>query len=84
VRESYDAYAHATAGARHRTLVTDRLVDLMALAGTSDDVGAQVARLRGVAGLTRVIAFPQAPGAGFAAREELLTMFADAVMKPGA
>jgi 5,10-methylenetetrahydromethanopterin reductase len=84
VRESYDAYAHATAGSRHRTLVTDRLVDLMALAGTPDDVGAQVARLRGVAGLTRVIAFPQAPGAGFAAREELLTMFADAVMKPGA
>src|SRR5260370_291252 len=52
-----------------------------ALAGTSDDVAAQVARLRGVAGLTRVIAFPQAPGAGFAAREEILTMFADAVLR---
>src|SRR5207245_8032090 len=56
VRESYDAYQHATAASRHRTLVSDRLVDLMALAGTPDDVAAQVARLRGVAGLTRVIA----------------------------
>jgi 5,10-methylenetetrahydromethanopterin reductase len=81
VREAYDAYEHATAASRHRTLVTDRLVDLMALAGTPDDIGAQVARLAGVAGLTRVIAFPQAPGAGFAAREEILTMFADALLR---
>ena len=84
VRESYDAYQHATAASRHRTLVTDRLVDLMALAGTPDDVVAQVARLRGVAGLARVIAFPQAPGDGFAAREEILTMFAEAVLRRGA
>ena len=84
VRESYDAYQHATAAARHRTLVTDRLVDLMALAGTPDDVAAQVGRLRGVAGLARVIAFPQAPGDGFAAREEILTMFAEAVRQRGA
>jgi 5,10-methylenetetrahydromethanopterin reductase len=80
VREAYDAYQHATAASAHRTLVTDRLVDLMALAGTPDDVAAQVARLRAVPGLTRVIAFPQAPGTGFAAREEILTHFADAVM----
>ena len=84
VRESYDAYQHATAAARHRTLVTDRLVDLMALAGTPDDVAAQVGRLRGVAGLARVIAFPQAPGDGFAAREEILTMFVEAVRRRGA
>ncbi|HZF06373.1 MAG TPA: LLM class flavin-dependent oxidoreductase [Patescibacteria group bacterium] len=84
VRESYDAYHHATAAARHRTLVTDRLVDLMALAGTPDDVAAQVGRLRGVAGLARVIAFPQAPGDGFAAREQILTMFAEAVRQRGA
>ena len=84
VRESYDAYQHATAAARHRTLVTDRLVDLMALAGTPDDVAAQVGRLRGVAGLARVIAFPQAPGDEFAAREEILTMFVEAVRQRGA
>ena len=79
VREAYDAYEHATAASRHRTLVTDRLVDLMAVAGTPDDVRMQVDRLAGVAGLTRVIAFPQAPGTGFAAREEILKMFAEAV-----
>ena len=84
VRESYDAYQHATAAACHRTLVTDRLVDLMALAGTPDDVAAQVGRLRGVAGLARVIAFPQALGDGFAAREEILTMFVEAVRQRGA
>ena len=79
VRDAYDAYEHATAASRHRTLVTDRLVDLMALAGTPDDVCSQVSRLARVPGLTRVIAFPQAPGQGFAAREELLTMFAEEV-----
>ena len=80
VREAYDAYQHATAGSRHRTLVTDRLVDLMALAGTPDEVRAQVERLRSVDGLSRVIVFPQVPDAGFIAREAILTMFADEVM----
>jgi len=53
----------------------------MALAGTPDDVVAQGGALRGVAGLARVIAFPQAPGDGVAAREEILTMFAEAVLR---
>lgn len=79
VREAYEAYAHATAAASHRTLVTDRLIDLMALAGTPDDVRARVGALAGVRGLHRVIAFPQAPGDGFAARAEILTMFAEEV-----
>jgi 5,10-methylenetetrahydromethanopterin reductase len=82
VRDSYDAYQHATAGSQHRTLVPDRLVDLMALAGTPDDVREQVRRLGTVRGLSRVIIFPQAPGAGFAAREEILSMFAQEVMAP--
>jgi 5,10-methylenetetrahydromethanopterin reductase len=80
VRDAYDAYQHATAGSRHRTLVSDRLVDLMALAGTPDDVRAQVERLRTVRGLARVIVFPQVPDAGFSARETILTMFAEEVM----
>jgi 5,10-methylenetetrahydromethanopterin reductase len=84
VREAYDPYQHATAGSRHRTLVTDRLVDLMALAGTPEDVRAQVERLRGVRGLSRIIVFPQVPDAGFIARETFLTMFAEEVMGPGA
>jgi 5,10-methylenetetrahydromethanopterin reductase len=80
VREAYDAYQHATAGSHHRTLVSDRLVDLMALAGTPDEVRAQVERLRSVHGLSRVIVFPQVPDAGFMGREAILTMFADEVM----
>jgi 5,10-methylenetetrahydromethanopterin reductase len=80
VRDAYDAYQHATAASAHRMLVTDRLVDLMALAGTPDDVREQVRRLAGVTGLQRVIAFPQAPGAGFVPREEMLTLFADEVL----
>jgi 5,10-methylenetetrahydromethanopterin reductase len=80
IREEYDAYQHATAVSAHRTLVTDRLVDLMALAGTPDDVREQVRRLQTVAGLSRVIIFPQVPEAGFSAREEILTLFADEVM----
>jgi 5,10-methylenetetrahydromethanopterin reductase len=80
IRDNYDAYQHATAGSAHRALVTDRLVDLMALAGTPDDVREQVRRLKSVAGLGRVIIFPQAPDAGFSAREEILTLFADEVM----
>jgi 5,10-methylenetetrahydromethanopterin reductase len=80
VRTAYDAYQHATAASRHRELVPDRLVDLMALAGTPDDVRAQVESLRTVRGLSRVIVFPQVPDAGFIAREAILTMFADEVM----
>ena len=79
VREAYDAYQHATAASKHSELVPDRLVDLMALAGTPEDVASQVQKLRGVRGLRRVIAFPQVPGSGFAAREEILTMFAEEV-----
>ena len=80
VRDAYDAYQHATAGSRHRTLVSDRLVDLMALAGTPEEVRDQVARLRTVRGLSRVIVFPQVPDPGFVAREAILTTFADEVM----
>jgi 5,10-methylenetetrahydromethanopterin reductase len=80
VRENYDAYQHATAGSTHRALVPDRLVDLMALAGTPDDLREQVSRLRTLPELRRIILFPQAPDAGFGGREEILTMFADEVL----
>jgi 5,10-methylenetetrahydromethanopterin reductase len=80
VRDAYDAYEHATASSQHRTLVPDRLVDLMALAGTPDDVAAQVRGLQEVHGLSRIIVFPQAPDTGFIAREAILTMFAEHVM----
>jgi 5,10-methylenetetrahydromethanopterin reductase len=80
VRENYDAYQHATAASSHRALVPDRLVDLMALAGTPEDVREQVRRLQTLSALRRVILFPQAPGTEFGGREEILTMFADEVM----
>lgn len=61
-------------------LVPDRFVDLMAQAGTPDEVVAQVRRLREVPEIGRVIILPQAPDRGFIDREAILTMFAEEVM----
>jgi alkanesulfonate monooxygenase SsuD/methylene tetrahydromethanopterin reductase-like flavin-dependent oxidoreductase (luciferase family) len=58
----------------------DRLVDMMALCGTPEEVREQVRRLQAVPEIRRVIVFPQAPGAGFGEREDLLRLFADEVM----
>jgi 5,10-methylenetetrahydromethanopterin reductase len=80
LRREYDAFEHATAGSRHRTLVPDRLVELMALAGTPEEVLAQVKRLQQVPELSRVILLPQVPDAGFIERERILRMFAEEVM----
>ncbi len=80
LRVEYDAFQHATAAARHRTLVPDRLVELMALAGTPGEVAAQVRRLRQVPEISRVILLPQVPDTGFVEREAILTMFAEEVM----
>lgn len=80
VRAAYDSYQHATAASKHRLLVTDRFVDLMALAGTPDDVREQVQRVAGVAGVNRVILLPQVPGQDFVQREQVLRLFADQVM----
>ena len=80
VRESYDAFQHATADSRHRELVPDHLVDLMALAGTPEEVREQVERVAAVRGIDRIAILPQVPGEGFAQREEILRLFADGVM----
>lgn len=80
LRAGYDAFAHATADSSHRLLVPDRLVDLMALAGTPGEVREQVRRIAGVAGISRIIVLPQVPGQGFHSREEILRLFADQVM----
>jgi 5,10-methylenetetrahydromethanopterin reductase len=80
LRESYDAFQHATADSRHRALVSDRLVDLMALAGTPEEVRQQVARVTSVAGVDRIAILPQVPGQGFQEREQILRMFAEDVM----
>ena len=80
LRREYDAFQHATAAARHRELVPDRLVDMMALAGTPDEVRAQVSRVVTVPEIRRIILLPQVPDAGFVARESALTLFAEEVM----
>jgi 5,10-methylenetetrahydromethanopterin reductase len=80
VRAAYDSYQHATAASRHRLLVTDRFVDLMALAGTPDDVREQIERVAAVGGVGRIILLPQVPGQDFVEREQVLRLFADQVM----
>jgi 5,10-methylenetetrahydromethanopterin reductase len=80
LRREYDAFQHATAASRHRALVPDRLVDLMALAGTPEDVRAQVRRVATVPEIRRIILLPQVPDEGFVSREHILTLFAEEVM----
>ena len=63
LRSAYDAFQHATAASRHRELVPDRFVDLMALAGTPAEIVEQVGRIaREVPEIGRIIILPQVPG----------------------
>jgi len=80
LRAAYDSYQHATAASRHRELVPDRFVDLMALAGTPDEVREQVRRVMSVPQIARIILLPQNPGHGFIEREAILRTFAEQVM----
>ena len=80
LRQGYDAFQHATAASRHRELVPDRLVDLMALAGTPDEVRDQVRRVMTVREIARIIILPQVPDAGFIDRASILRTFAEEVM----
>ena len=80
VRAAYDSYQHASAASKHRLLVTDRFVDLMALAGRPEEVREQVRAIMGVGGVGRVILLPQVPGQAFVEREEVLRLFAEQVM----
>jgi alkanesulfonate monooxygenase SsuD/methylene tetrahydromethanopterin reductase-like flavin-dependent oxidoreductase (luciferase family) len=80
LRDAYDSYQHATAASRHRELVPDRFVDMLALAGDPAEVLEQVGRVRSVPEITRIIILPQNPGQGFIERETVLRMFAEQVM----
>lgn len=80
LRQAYDSYQHATAASRHRELVPDRFVDMMALAGTPDEVREQVRRVMTVPEIARIILLPQNPGQGFIERESILRTFAEQVM----
>src|SRR4029079_2489952 len=76
LRQGYDAFQHATAASRHRELVPDRLVDLMALAGPPDEGREQVRRVMTVPEIGRIIILPQVPDAGFIGRDSILRTFA--------
>jgi len=80
VRAAYDSYQHASAASKHRLLVTDRFVDLMALAGRPEEVREQVLAIMGVGGVGRIILLPQVPGQDFVEREDVLRIFAEQVM----
>jgi len=80
VRAAYDSYQHASAASKHRLLVTDRFVDLMALAGRPEEVREQVRAIMEVGGVGRIILLPQVPGQAFVEREEVLRLFAEQVM----
>ena len=80
VRAAYDSYQHATAASKHRLPVTDRFVDLMALAGRPEEVREQVDGIAGVGGVGRIILLPQVPGQDFVEREQVLRLFAEQVM----
>jgi 5,10-methylenetetrahydromethanopterin reductase len=80
VRAAYASYQHASAASKHRLLVTDRFVDLMALAGRPEEVREQVRGIIGVGGVGRIILLPQVPGQAFVEREEVLRLFAEQVM----
>jgi alkanesulfonate monooxygenase SsuD/methylene tetrahydromethanopterin reductase-like flavin-dependent oxidoreductase (luciferase family) len=80
LRREYDAFQHATAASRHRELVPDRMVDLMALAGTPDEVREHVRRVMTVREIRRIIVLPQVGGAGFTDRATILKLFAEHVI----
>jgi 5,10-methylenetetrahydromethanopterin reductase len=80
LRQEYDYFEHASAGARHRALVPERLIDLFALAGTPGEVAARVKHIAAMPGVRRLVMVPQVPGDGFAGREDILRRFAETVM----
>ena len=80
LRREYDAFQHASAASKHRELVPDRLVDLMALAGTPEEVRAQVRRVMTVPEIGRIIIVMQVSDPRFTDRASILRAFAEGVM----
>jgi 5,10-methylenetetrahydromethanopterin reductase len=80
VREEYDFYEHATAGSKHRLLVPERFIDMLALAGRPEDVRERVREIARIPEIRRIAVLPQVPGEGFIERERIIRMFAEEVM----
>jgi 5,10-methylenetetrahydromethanopterin reductase len=64
LQQSYQVGDHASANPHHAALVPDSLVDRYAVAGTPDEVGAQLTRLLDRPAIDRVIINPQVTGPG--------------------
>jgi 5,10-methylenetetrahydromethanopterin reductase len=80
VREEYDFFQHATAAAKHRMLVPDHLVDLLALAGRPEELVERIQAIEEIGAIRRIAILPQVGGKDFMKRDDILRMFADEVM----
>ena len=77
IQQQYEYYGHMVVGARHGDLVPDRLVSKFALAGTPDEIRAQLARLR-TTGVHQVAIVPHTSDP--AERIDVVRQFADMAM----
>lgn len=75
LQAGYEVGEHASAAPDHAGLVLDSLVDRYALAGTPEEVRAQLGRLLDQPGIDRVILTPQVVGAGARPLDEVLQAF---------
>jgi 5,10-methylenetetrahydromethanopterin reductase len=82
LQASYDVGHHASAGPTHAAIVPDSLVDRYAVAGTSDEVRAGLARLLDHPAIDRVILNPHISGAGAPPIDQVLRELARDVL-PG-
>jgi 5,10-methylenetetrahydromethanopterin reductase len=75
LQSGYDVGHHAASVAGHAAIVPDSLVDRYAIAGTTDEVRAQLRRLLDTPGVDRVILNPQIVGPGAKPLETVLREF---------
>jgi 5,10-methylenetetrahydromethanopterin reductase len=75
LQAGYEVGEHASAAPDHAGLVLDSLVDRYALAGTPEEVRAQLGRLLDQPGIDRDILTPLVVGAGARPLDEVLRAF---------
>jgi 5,10-methylenetetrahydromethanopterin reductase len=80
IRKHYDFLQHATAGAKHYALVPDRFIDLMALAGTPEEVRGKVNAIAGIPEIGQIIVLPEVSSGTSIPREDVFRLFAEEVM----
>ncbi|MGE0418254.1 MAG: LLM class flavin-dependent oxidoreductase [Acetobacteraceae bacterium] len=77
---SYDITHHASASPDHAAIVPDSLIPRYALAGTAEEVRAQLGRLLDQPGLDRIVITPQVVGAGARPLQDVLREFETEVL----